>query len=777
METALLIVALKATAVLAVAICAAKLARRTSAAARHLLLSAAVAGALALPLLGSILPELPVTVRVPWLAAPTRASPSPLVPTSTSTPTSTTTPTRISTSMPAAAEPAPPPRASWGRLALLLWASAALALLARAGWGHAGLVRVARQAEPMLDAEWQRLLRELVAELRIGRRVALLRSSCAAVPLTWGILRPCIVLPSSADGWPDGQRRAVLLHELAHVERLDALTQLVARVACAVHWPNPLVWVAARGMRLERERACDDRVLAGGARPSDYARTLLDIARGVHHARGPQAALAMARRSHLEGRLLAVLDPSARRTALSRRGAVFAGAAAGVLVVPLAALEARESGAGALAAAPPSAAARVQSEHPLAGPTQAERPAPASRPLSARRRRSPTVAALQPQPPTPPTPPTTPTPPTAPTPPSAPRSISIQSSGSRWISSWTGDDGRSAQLEATGQVAVSPDLRGLSLSPGAAAQLTRREEGQTRMVMLRADEQGRIDRSWIVDGHERPWDASTDAWVASFIDDLDRRTAFALEQRFPTLMRAGGVDAALAHVDRCESPHARGMYLAKLVESAQLDSNRLVRALRATRTIDSDYARANVLAAIAAKHDLGDSAARVAFLESASGLRSDYELGRVLKALLAKGKLDAHQVRTVLTAATRMKSDYEKANVLIGLIGNKLLVAPVRAAYLETAATLRSDYEHGRVLKALAADAALDSDTLRAIAEQAAEMRSDYEAASVLIALAGHHQLTGAPRQAYERSAQRLRSQYERQRALAALPPPASKAK
>ena len=93
----------------------------------------------------------------------------------------------------------------------------------------------------------------------------------------------------------------------------------------------------ARAMRAERERACDDHVLAAGTKASDYAHELLDIVSGL---REPElaAALAMARRSQLEGRVLAVLNPAVPRGSVSRRAAlIFAVLTLGV-VLPLSAL-------------------------------------------------------------------------------------------------------------------------------------------------------------------------------------------------------------------------------------------------------------------------------------------------------------------------------------------------------------------------------------------------------------------------------------------------------
>ena len=84
------------------------------------------------------------------------------------------------------------------------------------------------------------------------------------MPIACGVIRPTVVLPAAADDWPDDRVRVVLLHELAHVRRRDCLTQAVADAACAVFWFNPLAWMAVRELRRERERACDDMVLAAG---------------------------------------------------------------------------------------------------------------------------------------------------------------------------------------------------------------------------------------------------------------------------------------------------------------------------------------------------------------------------------------------------------------------------------------------------------------------------------------------------------------------------------
>jgi beta-lactamase regulating signal transducer with metallopeptidase domain len=115
------------------------------------------------------------------------------------------------------------------------------------------------------------------------------------------------------------RRRAVLLHELAHVRRHDLIGHTLGRLALRRYWFHPLVWTAAKQLRSESERACDDLALACGARAADYAEHLLDIVTSVKRDSTPSVALAMARRKEFEGRMLAILDPDLRHSSPSRK--------------------------------------------------------------------------------------------------------------------------------------------------------------------------------------------------------------------------------------------------------------------------------------------------------------------------------------------------------------------------------------------------------------------------------------------------------------------------
>ncbi|MGA9795020.1 MAG: M56 family metallopeptidase [Rhizomicrobium sp.] len=136
-------------------------------------------------------------------------------------------------------------------------------------------------------------------------------------PMTWGIFRPVVLLPSDAEEWPRARLEAVLLHELAHVRRKDSLTQLASLAVCALYWPNPLVWLAAARLRREAETAADDAVLIAGVRPSAYAGALLQIASEFRVQR-LSLPLAMAAPSALEARVKSVLAPGKSRSGVTK---------------------------------------------------------------------------------------------------------------------------------------------------------------------------------------------------------------------------------------------------------------------------------------------------------------------------------------------------------------------------------------------------------------------------------------------------------------------------
>lgn len=223
---------------------------------------------------------------------------------------------------------------------LLVWALGFLFIFLRLAVGLARLAWVSAHSKPLFENDWMRTVLELSEFHKISRSVRLLQCrSPLAMPLTWGIVRPVIVLPSSAAHWDDERRRIVLSHELAHIARQDWSLQICAELTSAIYWFHPLIWLAAARLRQESERASDDAVLLSGVAPSRYASQLLDLARVLENTgRAWSNALAIARPSNLERRFTAMLDPSIDRSRLSRRTKLFVPFFALCLLLPLAAL-------------------------------------------------------------------------------------------------------------------------------------------------------------------------------------------------------------------------------------------------------------------------------------------------------------------------------------------------------------------------------------------------------------------------------------------------------
>ena len=145
------------------------------------------------------------------------------------------------------------------------------------------------------------------------------------VPFTAGTLRPVVVLPKAAIEWSRDKLQMVMTHELAHIERRDVLWHWIGRLAICVAWFNPLVWWAARRGVLDRERACDDRVIDCGFCGPDYGQCLVEIAGAVSSRIMPLTAAVSMAEPPMKLRLQSILSAAAdrRRESKSYRGFVM----------------------------------------------------------------------------------------------------------------------------------------------------------------------------------------------------------------------------------------------------------------------------------------------------------------------------------------------------------------------------------------------------------------------------------------------------------------------
>ena len=298
--------------------------RGRSAALRHWVLAAGMACAAALPVLTAALPALPLP-----LASPTaftryedpfgRAAEAPVP--------APRTDAAAAASGPAAARQKVP-FSGFSRRAVLqfIWLAGAAVAFGILLTGALRLSWLASHATVITAGRWRDLGEQISRANGLRRQVVLLQSSHPSLLVTWGLLRPKVILPSAAAAWTDERVRVVLSHELAHIRRGDWIVQLFAEFLRAFYWFNPFLWVACRRLRLESEHACDDEVMRGGVKGADYATHLIDLARALNQRRSFWIpAPAMARPSSLERRVRAMLNNHLDRGPLSasRRAAIF----------------------------------------------------------------------------------------------------------------------------------------------------------------------------------------------------------------------------------------------------------------------------------------------------------------------------------------------------------------------------------------------------------------------------------------------------------------------
>ena len=198
---------------------------------------------------------------------------------------------------------------------LMVWVGGAVFTVGRAILARRAVNRWRAQSIDYRAQLNDRYGSKLPAVLPGNIEIRLARGSDPAVPITWGVRRPVVLLPSSAENWETSRLTAVLLHEIGHIRRWDNLTQIFALLTCAVHWFNPFFWQAAKKLEAESEIAADDSAILRGVKPSDYAAELLSLASQLS-AGGPNCIFgqtAMIKPFSLEDRLLTIVNPKARR--------------------------------------------------------------------------------------------------------------------------------------------------------------------------------------------------------------------------------------------------------------------------------------------------------------------------------------------------------------------------------------------------------------------------------------------------------------------------------
>jgi hypothetical protein len=394
--------------------------------------------------------------------------------------------------------------------------------------------------------------------------------------MTWGILAPVVLLPSSAADWPADRLRRVLLHELAHVRRNDWIVHIASSVAAALYWFHPLAWLVIRRLKFECEVACDDAVVRSGELPSTYASDLIEIVRTLRPDRS--AALVGVGAAHftpLHSRLQALLNEHARGAGV-KRGTIAAWFSV-VMIIVLAVATARTATLTGL-----ENAAEVSPCWELVPGTRI-----------AHLRRDSTV---------------------------------IHIGFSR--------PGCSAEIHVQGRVTVTNDFSGIqSIAPGARLFIAEERDGIRRQLEVLPASNGLPLFDWRVGRTRPPFDAESQRWLARELLVLFRTGGYAARERADWIFASGGVDGILREIPLLRWTERQ--YENRLIELLAFDRAALMSLMRTGQEMLADDALSDMLVKIAAMSDLPlDPELRKDYLRATESIHSRDALARALNALL-----------------------------------------------------------------------------------------------------------------------------------------------
>ena len=756
--TAVIDLAARAVVLLLAASMIALTLRRQSAAIRAGVWTAALAGLLALPVAAVLTPAWRVPI---WTGVKPASAPAVSVSLEQGSVASTAAPVpalNVARAKPAAEVFQETPRSEsaasridWSTMMLIALAAVTLLLISRVISSHRRLALVIRSASPA-GAEWSALVDDLSVALGLRTPVPVRMTDAMNVPAVAGVWKPVLLLPVEAREWTPDVRQAVVLHELAHVARRDPLSQLISQVTCALYWCVPFVWMGARRAAVLRERASDDVVLGAGIRASSYAENLIALARSASAPMSP-AAVAMAQPSRIRERVEAILNPAVRRGRVPRLAMVVTGV---LVLVGTAALGAIEPTTVTWTIATPAAVEPVTlgTSMPIESPRHARTlvdsttlaaPAPpADAPVAQQSDRLCGGVGLD----------------------KSSSSIQENNDVRRWTVRLSGN-GCSVDLRAEGKFEFTPDFTDLkSISSNGFFRVDVTDRGVRRQLEIES-RGGTLERTWRVDGRERPYDAEAKAWFASFLIELDRRTAIGVDTRLPHLVRQGGVDAVLKETAQMSSDYARNQYYEKLPTATKVSSAEAVRVLtQASSLTKSDYYLAQLVETYGRPPVQQDATTRKALIQLVDSIESDYYRSNSIEHILGTGAPTDADIDVMLGVLKRMTSDHYKAEVMKKVLRADKLDTSQQAAVASAVATVGSDYYAAEVLKTLAQKGLRDDAVRRAYFAAVGKIASDHYQGEVLGALLSSSSLTERDLLEAVSTTKEIRSDYNRGQAL-----------
>ncbi|NNF26176.1 MAG: M56 family metallopeptidase [Gemmatimonadetes bacterium] len=688
-------------------------------------------------------------------------------------------------------------RVWWPRIVGGVW------FLGLVGWLSALGVGL-RRAQRRYRMGWEppaRILRhgrEIVRELRLKRAVPV-RVGAVDVPATWGWRRPRILLPADAEQWSTDRLRRVLMHELAHVKRRDWPLNLIAEVARAVHWYNPLAWHGLGRMRVERERACDDVVLNTGARPSEYATDLLEVARGTRGGFAGTPVMALGREHRLADRIDDLLDTGRRRVE-GRHSAWVSGSALALVFGSLALLTVAAGGVPPVASEgaedqktpPVSATSAPTTERPneavlgSSGSVGAqEEVLPSGSEGSVGTGEGPALDQGSSDP-------------------DASPSASLRDKVGSLVAqaglaepasysdvlqqavpvacNWDRGSGRGRSMETNvdddgdwkihwrtpeceteiwleGEVVFSDAEDGIaSMGRDARFEVRERQDGIRRRLVAEPDGGSVRYRFWL-DGDETEFDASARRWLQTFLPQLFRQTTLHAEARVARLFDSGGTEAVLDEVRRMHSDHVAARYLELLMTQDGFEPAEVPQVLDLVAdAMDSDHYVATILEAVGDRWGIRQEY-EASYIRAVAGLESDHYAHGALMALVREGMSDG-MAGEILAASRLIDSDHYKADLLTHMAEADGIGSTDRAAYVEAFASVESDHYQHSIVMALLDHGPPESGELVRLLALMETVESDHYRADVLTRIGRDYPLEGANVAAFLRAARGIESDH-----------------
>jgi beta-lactamase regulating signal transducer with metallopeptidase domain len=784
--------------------------RRASAATRHLIWTGGLVASLIVPLISVPEPALPVLPSVapvsrsaplqptPEVWSGTMAAPAPVVEKSA-------VPKAEESSAFSSTSPTPPLRtgdslafSDIAEIAAVAWMVGLILVFLRLVASSIAIARLARRAVAVSSPEWLATIRSLKS-VHSHRVIRYLESSEVSTPCTWGTLSPTVLLPAVGAGWSGEERRQVVVHELAHVRRFDCATQVLATLAVALNWFNPLAWLAQRHSRVAREQACDDAVLAAGGAASTYANLLLVAAAPEGGRWLPAEAQAMARRSQIGDRLLAVLDPARRRNPVDRRSVGWISATAFAAAIPVLSVGFQP----ATVPSPAQSVVRIPATE-AAGAPDTSRPR-----LSL---------------------PSTPAAPWNPTPAlSAPSILAVTLSDlcgrkagsnkeSSSSSSYTDDDGNdqknwftmtirgkncSVRIEGKGKIRFTPfedDV--MTMSEGGRFEIETEDGSVTRNYRV-INRNGALERRYQVNDRDASVDGDALKWRAGLILEFIRRSGYDAAARAERILKEKGMDALVQEIGEIHSDGVRALYLKAGMRSSRLSAADATSLLILVQEIGSDGDRASVLKTLP-ETLLSDQKVQDAYADAAKGIGSDGDKSSVLMSAIRSGKLTAGScewvvglassigsdgdrsavlmsateslqwnsscVRRSLEATRDIGSDGDKAATLIRFLERHGLPGELVPTFFSTTATIGSDGDHSNVLRRVIGLGNVTDAAVEGMLVDSRRIGSDGDHSSVLVAAARRGLIKSERMKTlYRQSAEGIGSDGEREAAIRAL--------